>query len=643
MKTPRPRPSAFPALAWRITALVLALWLLAMGTLTWAVAQDMYYQLETGAWNRAEIYARSYISAEKEQEYLPGYMEYEVLRDIDIYHSVPRIRIQSLLPFVMSQTPSSYGSGDWFWGKWELLFGYQEALVFADPSRDIVLTSGNYIYFPYVTQETWSNRDTTYEGYAYVDLDALGSEITGAPPESCIRMTGWFEENEFHPVYIKWAYDSPLDATIVDFERMNRLDLRDQLTWETAYTCDPPEGQALTTIYGWGWDWNDVRRCEYDAGDPLTVNGVQYGSLLELLKDFRETGSLGQHTSESLLDGVIVAGSSALISGTENERYMVYLAFRCHPLQYAMLRLIPAYLVSFAVVALLVYLLLRRIRKNLTLPLEYALQHSEPLSDAEKAWLEPGRLWTAFHQTRLDLREAQNKVQQLLTALDFSKNAEENRRQLVSNLAHELKTPLAIVHSYAEGLEAGIAGEKQDQYLSTILEESERMDAMVLEMLDLSRLEAGKVRLAADTFSLPALTESIVEKLTLQAEAKHLSIHYGLMSYCIVTADEARIGQVITNLVTNAIKYSPEGGEIRISVYVHQGSARFSIENTCEPLPEESLDKIWTSFYRADTARTAGGHGLGLSIVKSIVELHRGTCSVQNTPTGVRFCFTLPL
>jgi signal transduction histidine kinase len=119
---------------------------------------------------------------------------------------------------------------------------------------------------------------------------------------------------------------------------------------------------------------------------------------------------------------------------------------------------------------------------------------------------------------------------------------------------------------------------------------------------------------------------------------------------CEITADEGRITQAVTNLVSNAIKYSPRGGTVHLGVTREKNQTLFSIENESEPLSEEVLAKIWDSFYRADASRTEKGTGLGLSITKAIIELHGGTCQVRNTTThrendtitGVEFKFYLP-
>ena len=212
---------------------------------------------------------------------------------------------------------------------------------------------------------------------------------------------------------------------------------------------------------------------------------------------------------------------------------------------------------------------------------------------------------------------------------------------MTSHIAHELKTPLAVVHSYAEGLKEHIAEDKRDKYVDVILSETERIDAMVLEMLDLSRLEAGKVKLARDTFSLAELARSIFDKLERAAEAKELQLTFAFPEDSTVTADEGRIAQVVENFATNAVKYTPVGGKITVFIRRRWNKTTFAVENECEPLPEEALSKVWDTFYRADEARSGGGTGLGLAIAKSIIELHGGKCEAHNSRNGVYFAFTI--
>ena len=235
----------------------------------------------------------------------------------------------------------------------------------------------------------------------------------------------------------------------------------------------------------------------------------------------------------------------------------------------------------------------------------------------------------------------ENETARLEKALNYAQTAEENRRKMTSAVAHELKTPIAIIHSYAEGLKEHIAEDKRDQYVEVILSETERIDGMVLEMLDLSRLEAGKIKLSRDEFSMKELTESVFSKLERAAKAKNLKISFDIPDLFIVIADENRIGQVIENFATNAIKYTKPGGTVDVQIWKERSKTVFAIENESEPLSDRALSKVWETFYRADESRQGTGTGLGLAIAKNIVELHGGQCFVRNTKDGVEFKFRI--
>ena len=150
------------------------------------------------------------------------------------------------------------------------------------------------------------------------------------------------------------------------------------------------------------------------------------------------------------------------------------------------------------------------------------------------------------------------------------------------------------------------------------------------------------MRLAMDPVELLTMTRSTLARLEPLLDEKELTVEFGITSDCPLTADESRLNQVITNLIINAIKYSPTGGKITVNVFQKDSHSHFSIENESQPLSREALEKIWESFYRIEQSRTTKGTGLGLPICKAIIELHGGSCHVHNTSTGVEFSFTIP-
>ena len=319
----------------------------------------------------------------------------------------------------------------------------------------------------------------------------------------------------------------------------------------------------------------------------------------------------------------------------------------CSPWRTAMAQLREVYLWTFLLAVGLILLAHLVIRRNLIVPLRWAVRvlngqaegHPRRLS---QSWRESRALQQGVAAGQETFRRQRDEITRLNTALSYAETAEQARRQMTSNLAHELKTPLAVIHGYAEGLKEHIAEEKREKYLDVILSETERTDALVLQLLDLSRLEAGKVRLSREDFSITALTRAVFARLQLAIKEKQLRLTLDFPEELRVTADESRLGQVIENFATNAVKYSPPGGRIVVTIHRNDfGSTSFAIENESPPLSAEALEKVWDTFYRADAARSGGGTGLGLAIAKSIIELHGGHCSVRNTGSGVRFGFVI--
>lgn len=654
MEKKKKRPETGKALMRRFTALVMGAWLLIMWLLTYATAKDFLFQI----YHQAETYARTGygISSSEYDPELSGMAETGMIRTTGFHHM--HLHASRLFPFAKPQRPSTINGDDWIFGKWDLMYGYEAAVAYYDKEEDFYLGSGNYITFTYTDEEKWKAKKPEAQGFAYIDLDAtegllksLERVIRGWPDGDphvdfftpLLRLRGYFEGNRFIPASVDTGRYFPIyPETEIDRtpESYSNVDARGKVDWETVFITESMPEHELVTVYG--WDSFGIL-ADYE---PVTVNGVSFDGLPELLKA-KIYGEIS-FTRENIWDAVFVhyGHCDFYVNDKEMGDYGFAIAVRCWPMGYAAWRLLPTYLVTLAVAILIFFRLRRRIRRSIVTPLENAIIGFDQ-GLPSRPWHEPQALLDKTKAQKEALHEAETQIQQLHTALDYAHDAEEKRRRLVSDLTHELKTPLAIIHGYAEGLKSGIAEEKKERYLDIILEESERMDAMVLQMLDLSRLEAGKVRLSTDTFSLLGLVKTVAEKFSLAMEEKRLQLHFVMENDFPVTADEARIRQVVTNLMSNAVKYATEGGNIRIWVYKSSEGAKFEIENTSLPLPTDAMEKIFDSFYRVDASRTEPGTGLGLAIVKTIAELHRGKCTVRNKrykdETCVEFSVTLPL
>jgi signal transduction histidine kinase len=594
---------------WRITALALGLWLCMMCGITWSCAWDVYHQ-----------YHHSFYEYSTDLPYLIDNWRHHEKEQIQADIIQQKISLHALdgFPFIETyacDNPYEYA-----------IICYDNVDDFTNGIAPCLVEDGNYMYFYYNT----TGAGNSYPEFAYIDLDEtqFGRDIISEWKwqESIVhylddykfeRLTGWFEGAQFHLVEAAQYHGKPLTE-------------EPETDWITVVDTAEP-GQELVHIYP---SEITIQRA---ATKMVVVKNEVYDNLEEMLLD-----NTVHNGRESIIHAVFE--SAIYFQDNFGGEYLIRYAAQASPLKVAFIGLLKFYAVTLLILVLILFLIYRGIRKKLVEPMnkllklvaEDSLYMPEP---EDYWWKEP---YEVYVQPRNAIHELKKEINQLNAALEYAKDAEDNRKRMISNITHELKTPLAVIHSYAEGLQEGIAGEHQDRYLDVILEETDQMDGMVLEMLDLSRLEAGKVRLASDRFSLPELTERVFEKLKPLMQEKELEVEFLWSQDYQITADEGRIGQAVTNLATNAIKYSPEGGKIVVQIYWYNGYFHFTIENQSDPIPEEDLNKLWNSFYRTDASRTEKGTGLGLTITKTIVELHGGSCAARNTPNGVQFEFELP-
>ncbi|MGL4761607.1 MAG: ATP-binding protein [Sarcina sp.] len=244
------------------------------------------------------------------------------------------------------------------------------------------------------------------------------------------------------------------------------------------------------------------------------------------------------------------------------------------------------------------------------------------------------------------LEDLKGKNKSLEKEIEQEREVDKFRKDFIAGVSHELKTPIGIISGYAEGLKDGIVDEdSRDVYLDVIIDEASKMNKLVLDMLNLTKLESGKTELVLSNFSLKELVETIISKHKNNMEEKSftLNIDISLDDNFYAIGDSFKIEQVITNFVTNAIKYSPDNESINISLKRLKNQIIFYIENTGVSLDENAHEKIWTQFYRADNSRNrdGGSTGLGLSIAKNILELHNSSFGSKNTEDGVLFYFSL--
>ena len=231
--------------------------------------------------------------------------------------------------------------------------------------------------------------------------------------------------------------------------------------------------------------------------------------------------------------------------------------------------------------------------------------------------------------------------------IDKKEKLEQMRTDFLSNVSHELKTPIALIQGYAEGLKEGITDdpESMDFYCSVIMDEAAKMNDMVKRLLTLNQIEFGEDELVMERFDINELVKSVASANELRASQKELKITCDIKDTPLyVWADEYKVEEVITNYISNAINHCCNENIIKVAVgQIDKENVRVSVFNTGKNIPEEDIEHIWEKFYKVDKARTReyGGNGIGLSIVKAIVESMGKKCGVNNLSDGVEFWFDL--
>ena len=266
---------------------------------------------------------------------------------------------------------------------------------------------------------------------------------------------------------------------------------------------------------------------------------------------------------------------------------------------------------------------------------------------------EPEIAVITFGPSRLPLRAAALPIRDggdwavllVLTDLTEVNRVDQVRRDFLSNVSHELRTPLASIRALAETLESGDVdpGPDTEEFVRRIRQQVERLTLLVNELLDLSRIESGAVELHPEPIALAELVAESASLLRQRAESAGVTIRQTPGGVISVEADHPSLLRVVNNLLDNAIKYSPRGGEIEVSIAEDDGHAAITIRDHGPGIAPLDLPRVFERFYKGDASRAASGVGLGLAIVKHIVRIHGGAAEVASTPgEGAVFTVRLP-
>ena len=248
----------------------------------------------------------------------------------------------------------------------------------------------------------------------------------------------------------------------------------------------------------------------------------------------------------------------------------------------------------------------------------------------------------ALEQTISDLKVANNELKQ---DIKKKEQIDEMRKEFLANVSHELKTPIALILGYAEGLkeEVNEDPESREYYCDVIIDESNKMNKMVQKLMTLNQLEFGNDVVEMSRFNITEMIKGLVQANQLLAAAEDISIAFSEEEPQFVWGDEFKVEEVLTNYLSNAIHHAQDQKKIKVFYENKDGVLRINVYNSGSQIPEEEQEKIWVKFYKVDKARTReyGGSGIGLSIVKAIMDSMHQHCGVYNTQDGVVFWFEL--
>lgn len=252
------------------------------------------------------------------------------------------------------------------------------------------------------------------------------------------------------------------------------------------------------------------------------------------------------------------------------------------------------------------------------------------------------RMSEKLKSTISELKSANNQLQE---DIERKEKLEQMRNDFMGNVSHELKTPIALIQGYAEGLKEGVTCDKESMefYCDVIMDEADKMNRMVKNLLTLNQLEFGADEIEFERFDLTEVIRGVLQSMDILAQQQEAKVIFHQTEKVYVWADEFKVEQVIRNYVSNAFHHLDGECVVEVKMTLEEDKVKVTVFNTGTPIPEEDIPHIWDKFYKVDKAHTReyGGNGIGLSIVKAIMKSLHQQYGVNNYDNGVEFWFTL--
>ena len=390
---------------------------------------------------------------------------------------------------------------------------------------------------------------------------------------------------------------------------------------------------------------NDISYIELysQSGELVSIPTIQQ----------EETVAQGTATSDYTVPTLSNTYYFSFLNSAERYRLVVYgEAAQIAEFQQSFIQIFPVIFGAIIVIALFASWLYSRIitfpvlrisnisTKMSTMQLDWKLEEkrTDELGTLEKS------LNTLSQSLSTALSDLKNANAKLEADIEHERALEQAQMDFFSAASHELKTPITVIKGQLEGMLLGIGAYKdREKYLSRSLEVANTLEIMVQEILTISRLQTPNADYKSEYFDCIPIIQGYLRETEDLIVNRELHISLDLPAAVLVNGNRLLMEKVFSNLIGNAIKYSPNGATIDIAVHEQQQKHSFRIENSGTHIPEEALPKIFEAFYRVDQSRNrkTGGSGLGLYIVQKILQQHDSCCSVCNTKTGVQFSFEL--
>ncbi len=240
-----------------------------------------------------------------------------------------------------------------------------------------------------------------------------------------------------------------------------------------------------------------------------------------------------------------------------------------------------------------------------------------------------------------NIKELESANKRLKQDLIDKEKQEIARKKLIANISHEFKTPLTIISGYSQLIKEEIKNKEAKKNLGIIISESERLSDLVHEFLELSKLESGNVELKKEIINFESIIKKELDKLNVEINNKKIKVITKFNGDQSIAADKKQITKVIENILTNAIKFCKNDMLIEIKTYTKDDYFYYEVFNTGDIIKDSDIENIFNSYYKDKSTRNKEGTGLGLTIVKAIVDLHNGNCKVKNAKDGVKFVISI--